>query len=490
MKHCTIFVCLLISSASAQTTGPILPETRDAVARIVTSIMLGGHSYDYNRQLADEIGPRLTGSEGYKNSVHWALKEFAAVGLKAHTEPFTMASLWEPNGVATGRMVLPRTQTLHVFSMGWSPSTRTGGVRGRVFYEPELLDVGQLKKNAEKISDSIVLIDEASLKPKKDDDNLEGKVVDSIQTLKSLGATACAWSGSASNDVENSDLVTRDASFSPLPIANIGKEDFELLKRLSEEGPVVAELLFSNRTKGQSEVDNVVAEIPGREFPEQWVGVAAHLDSWHPGTGAQDDGSGVAAVLEAARAIQGLGRAPRRSIRFLLFGGEEQGHIGSQAYVRDHAGELERCLAVLVSDGGAGEAHGWLTFEQSEPKAYLSSIGTLLAGIGGDGTSDSLTHLFESDHTSFFLAGVPVFVLWTDTKKYFAHTPGDTFDKIDQHTLVQGTAIVAATAYALADGNESLAHLSKAVVEQTLKNAHKYQEYLDLKNHHLIPEYR
>ena len=117
--------------------------------------------------------------------------------------------------------------------------------------------------------------------------------------------------------------------------------------------------LINRITPGAATVNNVIADLPGRDRPDEWVIVGAHLDSWDFGTGAQDNATGVAMVLEAARAIAALGQPPRRSIRFALWGGEEQGQLGSTAYALAHASDLVRVVASLNTDAGTGRVIGW-----------------------------------------------------------------------------------------------------------------------------------
>src|SRR5215472_16010037 len=130
-----VLISLLVCPSFAQSPAPVSPETRSAVRQIVGDIMVNGKAYDYDRQLADTIGPRLTGSDNYVHAVVWAAEQFKSLGLtNVHTEPFTIPATWEPEVAATGRIVEPRLQTLHIYSLGWSPSTPDRGVRGSVAY--------------------------------------------------------------------------------------------------------------------------------------------------------------------------------------------------------------------------------------------------------------------------------------------------------------------------------------------------------------------
>jgi carboxypeptidase Q len=135
------------------------------------------------------------------------------------------------------------------------------------------------------------------------------------------------------------------------------------------------------------------------------VVVGAHLDSWQPGTGAQDNGTGAASVIEVARAIQSLHRAPRRSVRFILFGGEEEGLLGSTAYVRQHVADLPKIDAVVITDSGSQPAKGWYMMGRDDEKPAVASVAPLLAGLGGYGTTSDTEFLFQTGPCGIRCAG-------------------------------------------------------------------------------------
>jgi len=242
---------------------------------------------------------------------------------------------------------------------------------------------------------------------------------------------------------------------------------------LSAKGPVTIEFAYENRVSGPTEVHNVIAEIPGREKPDEWIIIGAHLDSWDYGTGAQDNGTGSVMVMEAARAMAALGQAPRRSIRFALWGGEEQGLLGSAAYVRAHSSELSKCIAVVNTDNGAGHPKGWKVEGRDDLHTAMKDISqTLLAGLGGGGLSKEAT--FDTDHGHFMLEGIPALDLWVEMEGYgkVHHKPSDTIDKVDAHNLAVDTAIVAVTAYVIAERAAPIApHIDRAAVSMILKKA-------------------
>jgi len=477
---------LLAPSALAQTPAPISPETRAAVRQLIGDIMVNGQAYEYDRQLADGIGPRLTGSDNYVHAVSWAQDQFRALGLtNVHTESFSMPALWEPDGPASGHILEPRNQTLHIYSAGWSPSTPDAGITGKVIYLPELLAIEKLDAMKDKISGNIVLIDSSSFGQQPG----IGELIKALTHLGTLSPQAVLITGRA-NGTQNASSLAIGGELSKFPVAQIGLEDSLLIRRFLERGPVTIQFSFKNRVRPTTEVNNVIAEIPGRDLPNETVIVGGHLDSWHPGTGAQDNGTGAATVLEVARAIKSLNRPPRRTVRFILFGGEEEGLVGSTAYAKKHAADMASIDAVLISDTGAQPSRGWYVMGREDEKQSIAPIEPLLAGLGAGSTSSDTEFLFETDHAGFDVQGVPTLVLWNGVDKYFRlhHQASDTFDSVVQADLNQGVAVTAATAYAIADSAQPFApHLTPAEVHAMLKKANEFDNYITLKSLDWVP---
>ncbi len=483
LKAIALLATLLPFCAHAQTS--VSPETRTAVRQLIGDIMVDGKAYDYDRQLADHIGPRLTGSDNYVHAVSWALDQFKSLGLtNVHTESFTMPALWEPDGPAAGQIISPRIQNLHIYSIGWSPSTPEGGIKGQVVYIPHLT-IEALDSQKDKFRGAIVLIDESSF----GDQPSFSQILKALAHLGELAPQAILITGGA-NGIESATALTFDGTLSHFPIAQIGLEDELLIKRLLDAGPVTVQFSFKNRIRPATQVNNVIAEIRGSELPNEVVIVGGHLDSWHPATGAQDNGTGVATVIDVARAVKALGRPPRRTMRFILFGGEEQGIIGSTSYVRHHLADMPNIDAVLISDTGAEPAKGWYVMGRNDETKALENIEPLLAGLGSNQTNPSTQFLFQTDHISFDLLGVPTLVLWTGTDKYFKlhHKASDSFDSVVQADLTQGVATTAATAFAIADSAQPFApHFTPTQVEDMLKDAKQYDDYQFFKSAGVFP---
>jgi Zn-dependent M28 family amino/carboxypeptidase len=273
--------------------------------------------------------------------------------------------------------------------------------------------------------------------------------------LRDAGALAVLLPDSAPDNNLTAQPRDFDTDIAPLPVAQLGHDDAAAIRRLVSRGPVRIAFEYHNQiTSGPVETHNVIAEIRGRQQPDEWVVVGAHLDSWDFATGAQDNATGVAMVIEAARAIASLEYPPRRSIRFALWGGEEQGLGGSSAYVRAHAHELDRCVAALNADGGTGRIRGWTVPGRTDAATALGPIArTLLAPLGATAIDTSMQYASDSDHAPFLRAGIPALDLNADDGPYeeIHHKAADTLARVDRDNLVIGASVVAVTAYAIAD---------------------------------------
>lgn len=479
------------TTTAAETKAPqavaVSPETQAALVKLGGQLMVAGKAYEYDRQLADEIGPRLTGSANYVKATDWAIAEFTRLGLThVHKESWEIPATWEPETLATASIVAPHAQRLHLESEGWSPSTPVGGVHGKVFYL-DALTPEAVTAAAASIKGSVVLVDEESLAADKEE--RFGRLFDAVRGIGKEGAIGLVLGLGATNNAPSLiGLTDFNGTLTTLPSGNLGKEDTLLLKRMLEKGPVEIEYSFRNRIRKNVKVDNVVAEIPGREANGEFVVVGGHLDSWDPGTGAQDNGTGAASVVAVAEAIKASGLTPRRTIRFVLFGGEEEGTIGSVRYARDHLSEMDKCAGVFITDTGAEAPMGWYSFGRDDEKASLKALAPWLSALGSAGISDEGRFTFETDEAPFLIHGVPSFVLWTPMEKYMQlhHKPSDTFDKVNQRDLNLGAATVGLTAYAFADAAVSLKHLSAAEMETQLKGIKAWPQYQDLVEHKLF----
>jgi len=451
--------------ASAQSPAQLKPVTDQLAGSIYT-----GPSMATLRELTDTFGGRVTGSPAYQRSAEWAAAKFRSYGIQnVKLEPFTIPAGWQ-RGTASGVLVSPLPRPLNVASLGWSPSTPPGGAQGNIVV---LSDVSPEKlQDTASFRGKIVMLDTGKV-------FAEGwiKVLPKLEAAWSVfqkaGVLAAVMTDHESNNVLNAHDMLWGARMLPLPVGELGMEDSKLILRLLEQGPVTIRIAIENQVTGETQVNNVVAEIRGSERPDEWILVGAHLDSWDFGTGAQDNGTGTVSVLEAARVLAALPKAPRRSVRFALWGGEEEGLLGSYAYSESHKAELDKCIAVLNTDNGAGHPTGWKVEGRRDLKEAMQPwSGSLLKDLSGGDLSLETT--YDTDHGPFVLHGIPSLDLWVDMKQYFGlhHKSSDTIDKVDPLDFKAGTAIVAVTAYALAQTEKAIApHADHRAVGEILKEA-------------------
>jgi carboxypeptidase Q len=459
--------------AWSQQPSDLKPVTDQLAASIYT-----GPSMATLRELTDGIGGRVTGTPSYVSATEWAVAKFRSYGIEnVRLDAFTIPAGWE-RGSASGRMVAPLARPLYLASLAWSPSTPAGGVQGLVAV---IADVApeKLRVVADQLSGKIVFLDIAKIFAEGYAKALP-KLDAAWPVLKEAGVVAVIVADKEKNNVLNAHDLQWGAQMLLLPAAEIGMEDGKLIQSELERGPVTIQFSLENKTSGETKVNNVVAEIRGRERPEEWILIGAHLDSWDFGTGAQDNGTGASSVLEVARAMMALGKAPRRSMRFALWGGEEQGLLGSYAYAQSHKSELKNCEAVLNTDNGSGHPKGWKVEGREDLKQAMQPWSDgLLQNLGGGDLSLEMT--YDTDHGPFVLQGIPALDLWVDMSKYFEihHKSSDTLDKVDLLDFKAGEAIVAVTAYGMAESDKPIArHIDHAAVKEILKNA-KLDELLE-----------
>ena len=215
---------------------------------------------------------------------------------------------------------------------------------------------------------------------------------------------------------------------------------------------------------------NVIADLPGDALKDDVVLIGAHFDSWDPAQGANDDGAGVAAVLEAARILKSLGVTPRRTIRFAFFSGEEQACLGSRAYIVQHENELDRLKTVLIMDEGPQAPLGFQLQGRADLEANARKTLTPLTSLGAAGVSLDAT--FDQDHGPFVVVGVPAFSLRVEPGEYdiHHHAISDTFDKVDPRLLAIDTAVMGVAAWSFADAPDPVGRrLSEAEAEAVMK---------------------
>ena len=432
---------------------------------------LGSSPLEANlRYLTDTIGGRVTGSPEADRAVGWAVEAFRHAGVdEVHTEKFTIPVGWS-EGRTHVEILSPMPFPVRLASIGWSPATPEGGITADVVDVGAGDDAGFTKAGAA-AKGAVVLVHSNLLKTWED---LESEYTTNAQIVRravSAGAAAIFWMSTRPNLLLYRHIRTTDGHLGPLPEAVIAREDAERMARLIASGQKFhVRFDMPNRVTGPVESENVVAEIRGREKPEEFVILGAHLDSWDLGTGALDNGCDVAAVIDAARVIRASGSIPRRSIRFVLFTGEEQMMLGSLAYARAHRSELDKMDAAVIFDSGTGPVTGYTL---SGRKDALAAVREALEPVRSLGVKEFTTDAsVDTDNFDFMLEGVPTLVVNQEPANYVLnyHAASDTFDKVDMPQLKRQVAIAAVTVYALADRSQRIApRQSRAEIEAMMK---------------------
>jgi carboxypeptidase Q len=442
----------------------------DLAPAIIDSALGASPLRENLRYLTDVIGGRVTGSHAASLAATWSVEAFRQAGVEdVYTQTFSVPVGWS-EGQTLIEILSPEPFPVRLVSKGLSPPTSRGGITA------DVVDVGEgdgagFAKAGESTKGAILLV-HSSLLVTWEDLNNEYNVNHAIlaRAVKA-GAAAVFWMSTRPNLLLYRHNLSVAGELEPLPQAIVAREDAERMARFLAAGQKVrVHLEMSNRVTGPVESHNVIAQIRGREKPEEFVVLGAHLDSWDLGTGALDNGCNSALVIDAARIIHSLGSAPRRSIRFILFTGEEEGMLGSWAYTRAHRAELDRMIAAVIFDAGSGAATGYSVGGRHDTLAAVNEVLKPLDSL--DANKFTFDADSGTDNLDFLLEGVPTLVANQEPANYMLnyHASSDTYDKVDFANLKRNVAIAAITAFALADAPNRIGpRQSRAEIEQLMK---------------------
>lgn len=443
--------CALLAAAFSLS----LLAADDTPERIVRRELQSSQAYDTLSHLTDEIGPRPSGSAGAAAAVHWTTERLRAWGLDTRNERVVVPH-WV-RGREEGRLVSHPGQRLVLTALGGSVATPASGLTADLV---EVTSFEQLQRLGKTLAGKIVFYNnEMDMRLVRSHRAFEAYRLAVI--FRASGASRAAEYGakavvirsvgSASLRTPHTGAMHYDPKQPKIPAAALTAEDAMLLHRLLERGDRVRmHLLLTPRTLPDAVSANVIAEWKGREKAEEIVLIGAHLDSWDLGTGAIDDGSGVAMVMETMRLLAEMNVHPRRTIRAVLFMNEENGLAGGRAYFAAHG--KEKHVAAIESDAGAAAPIGFTTTLKGDALSVLeaqafSSLTELHAAKFETVTETGADTRFLTE------AGVAGFGLVPDPLHYFDyhHTPADTLDKVDRQELAQDSAAIAALAWLLAE---------------------------------------
>jgi hypothetical protein len=445
----------------------------EAASKILPQVMGPSPLAENLRRLTDEVGGRVTGSPEMAKAVEWAVSTFRGEGVDVHTEKYTLPLTWS-EGETRLTLLGPVEFPVRLVAVGWSPATPAGGI------ETNLVDIGHgneqdFARAGAAVRGAILLASSDLGSTWADLFNEYTQPPPVIERAVKRGAAAILWMGARERLLLYRHTNTGDASLERIPQAVVAREDAMRLARTIAAHPGQVRVRFSmpNKIGGAVEQENVVGEIRGYQKPDEAVILGAHLDSWDLGTGALDNGCNAALVIEAARAIKASGLLPRRSIRFVLFSGEEQGMYGSWQYALAHRAELDKIRGVVVFDSGVGRVTGYSLTGRGDIEDGVREI--LKPLDSWDISHHTLDGDIGTDNWDFFLEGVPTLVAEQDEANYLPnyHAASDTFDKVDIRELKINTALAAVTAWGIADRVEPLGkRLSRSEMSRLLKETH------------------
>jgi len=458
--------------------GPAEDGTLPALAAVAGQGLMNSHTYDYLTELNDDIGGRVTGTPAAQKAIEWGLAKMKAIGLEnVRAEKWQLRQGWQRVS-AEGEIVAPVRRKLHLDSMGWVGSTPAGGAEGQLL-PVNIFDLDDELKNTSPWKGKILFITMKG-QPRKDPMLIFAQLGEALKAAHKAGAIAVlggqAGSRSAGMNLTHTGVLGFDTTFD-VPVVSITSEDHGLMQRLLERGENVrVRINVQNKlTSGPVESANVVGEIRGTQNPEQVLVVGAHLDSWDLAGGATDNGTGSASVLGAAEAIARSGRKPRRTIRFVLFTGEEQGLLGSFAYYNQHKSEWANHVGDLVLDLGQGPVKEFnLGGRDDLVEAFQPFVNSLRSF--GDLKADDKVE-FDTDTGPFSLYGLPGINMNQDSPdyKYTHHSAADTVDAVKPEVLAHNAALMAVTAFWIADRPERFA--SPWPPERTARMLRRQDQY-------------
>jgi len=424
----------------------------DAATKITNAAQSRRNAYDWLVKLTDSFGHRLSGSASLERAIDFSVASMKQVGLSNARREKVMVPHWV-RGKERARVVAPAERELVMLGLGGSVGTGARPIKAEVLVVASL---DALKAAGEKAKGKIVLVNQAM--PAFDAATNETGY-GATAPVRWLAATEAGKLGAVAALVRS---VTTKAFRTPhtgsmapygkdvakIPAAALAPEDADFLARSVQKGPVTLELEMGAKTLPDAESANAIAELPGRELPNEVVLVGGHIDSWDVGDGANDDGSGCAMAIDAAVLLKELGLQPKRTVRVVLFTNEENGLRGGKGYFEAHGKETH--AAAIESDFGAGAPRGFQMKAPADLREKVRGWWPLFAGLG-------LTDLEEghggSDISPLEEHGTPCFGLVPDGSRYFDvhHSQADTIDKIDPASLQKNSAALALLVYLLAE---------------------------------------
>ena len=431
--------------AGAETLPAWLEPYREPAARIIGASFSETFAWRRLAELTDTFGPRLSGSPALEDAIQWALRQMRADSLdRVRSEP-VMVTHWV-RGQESLEVLAPYPGKVAMLGLGNSVGTAPEGIEAPLIVVSGFEELDSRRAEA---AGSVVLLNV----PYTDYFSTVGYRTTGASRVGRVGALAALVRSVGLDGLRtpHTGVMVYQGDGPRVPAAAVSVEDASRLARLAARGPVHVRLTMGAQMLPDAQSSNVVAEIRGRDKPDEFVVVGGHLDSWDVGTGAVDDGGGCIVTWEALRLMRALNLRPRRTVRLVLFVNEENGLRGALAYRDQHKTELANHVLMLESDSGVFRPRGFGFTGAPEARSTLESIALLLRCIGTDriGPSGGGPDIGPS----VAMAQIPAMSLETDESKYFLyhHTAADTVDKLDPLDMARCAAAVAIIAYVVAD---------------------------------------
>lgn len=462
-----IVAALFQTGAAAQQ-----PADAEMIASIRSEELHHSTASELFYTLTDSFGPRLSGSPSYDKAAGWAVERFRQWGLaNPHLEPFRFGRAWTLEKLTT-EMTAPRYMPLLAYAEAWSPST-SGVVMGTPVYVGDST-IEQIDALGSRLRHAIVLMarpqTEYLSKDRQEPSLGDGPVrtgnppfpgpssrVPQRELLARLQKYGAGVALAPSARLHGTVRVQGNPATAPdaVPTLTVAAEQYNLLVRLVKAGgPLELHIeVVSRSNQDRLDSDNVIAEIPGTDpsFKDEFVLVGAHLDSWHTATGATDNADAVSAAMEAMRILTVLHARPRRTIRVALWGGEEQGMIGSRSWVAQHLKDKaarDQISVYLNDDPGTGPTYGFYMEKNFAAKKIFDALLAPLADLGM--RRNVIEGIGSTDHVPFVEAGVPAFTTIKDFGNYDVrtrHTNADFADAVKIEDVQQSAVVLAVFAW-------------------------------------------
>jgi carboxypeptidase Q len=444
------FLVLFLVLAARLPAQTLAERYREPATRLIAAATRDSAAWRKLAYLTDTFGPRFSGTENLERAIDWMLAEMRREGLEDVRGEEVMVPRWV-RGEESAELVSPRRQRLPMLGLGGSIGTSPEGLTA------EVLVVGsfdELRARAADARGRIILFDVPFTTYGA---TVQYRATGAIEAAR-VGAVASLLRSVTpySMRTPHTGAMRYDSAGTRIPAAALTVEDAMMLHRMQDRGErIVVTLRMGAQALPDVLSRNAVAELQGRERPEEIVVMGGHLDSWDVGTGAMDDAGGVVVAWEALRLIKELGLRPRRTIRVVGWTNEENGLRGGSGYRDRHASELDHHVLAIESDGGVFRPVGFGFTGSDSARALLRPVVALLAPIGADSL---LASGGGADIGPLMQRGVPGMSHVVDGTRYFwhHHSAADTADKLDPREVALNVAAMAVMAYVVADLPERL----------------------------------